>query len=148
MQEMLRDAGSISGSGRCPGGGHGNPLQYSCPENPMNRGVWRATAHRVTESQTRLKQHSMHVCIMAATITRMHCNFKKHNKPVYSNQKNEFSHPSFYLSWNIQQIELQGKYNEKMLSYPADMKTWEVGYKITFGYFCLFPVQTLSKFCL
>ena len=41
-----RDMGSIPGSGRCPGGGHGNPLQYSCLENPMDRGVWRAAVMR------------------------------------------------------------------------------------------------------
>ena len=49
----IRDVVSIPGSGRCPGGGHGNPLQYSCPENPMDRGAWRATDHGVTnESDT------------------------------------------------------------------------------------------------
>ena len=48
----LRDAGSIPGSSRSPGGGHGNPLQYSCLENPMDRGAWRATVHEVTKSQT------------------------------------------------------------------------------------------------
>ena len=47
----LRGAGSYPGSGRCPGGGHGNPLQYSCLENPMGRGAWWATIHRVTKSQ-------------------------------------------------------------------------------------------------
>ena len=51
----LRDAGSIPGSGRSPGGGHGHPLQYSCLENPMDRGAWRATVHKATKSQTRLK---------------------------------------------------------------------------------------------
>ena len=40
--EDVRDAGSIPGSGRTPGGGHGNPLQYSCLENPMDRGAWQA----------------------------------------------------------------------------------------------------------
>ena len=45
--EDATDAGSIPGSGRSPGGGHGNPLQYSCLENPMDRGVWWATVHRV-----------------------------------------------------------------------------------------------------
>ena len=50
-----RDAGSIPGSGRAPGEGNGNPLQYSCLENPMDRGAWRATVHRVTESWTQLK---------------------------------------------------------------------------------------------
>ena len=41
------DLGSIPGSGRSPGGGHGNPLQYFCLENPMNKGAWRATVHGV-----------------------------------------------------------------------------------------------------
>ena len=49
-----RDLGLISGLGRSPGGGHGNPLQYSCLESPMGRGAWRATVHGVAESQTRL----------------------------------------------------------------------------------------------
>ena len=43
-----RDAGSIPGLGRSPGGGHGNPLQYSCLGNPMDRGAWWATVHGVT----------------------------------------------------------------------------------------------------
>ena len=50
-----RDVGSIPGLGRFPGGGHGNPLQYSCLENPMNREAWKATVYGVTKSQTRLK---------------------------------------------------------------------------------------------
>ena len=48
----IRDEGWIPGSGRSPGGGHGNPLQYSCLENPMDREDWRATVHRVSKSQT------------------------------------------------------------------------------------------------
>ena len=51
----IKDAGSISGSGKSPGGGHGNPLQYSCLENPMDRGAWQATVHRVTKNWTLLK---------------------------------------------------------------------------------------------
>ena len=46
------DVGLIPGSGRCPGGGHGNLLQYSCLINPMDRGAWQATVHGVTKSQT------------------------------------------------------------------------------------------------
>ena len=49
------EAGSIPGSGRSPGGGHGNPLQDSCLENPLDRGAWRATVHGVAKSQTRRK---------------------------------------------------------------------------------------------
>ena len=48
------DLGSISGLGRSPGEGNGNPLQYSCLGNPMDRGVWRATVHGVTKSWRRL----------------------------------------------------------------------------------------------
>ena len=48
------DQGSIPESGSSPGGGHGNPLQYSCLENPMDRGAWRATAHGVTKTWTQL----------------------------------------------------------------------------------------------
>ena len=48
----IREAGSTSGTGRSPGGGHGNPLQYSCPENPMDRGAWWATVHGVAKSWT------------------------------------------------------------------------------------------------
>ena len=50
----VRDSGSIPGSGRSPGEGNGTPLQYSCLENPMDRGVRWATVHGVTKSQTRL----------------------------------------------------------------------------------------------
>ena len=46
---IIRDLGSIPGMGRVPGGGHGNPLQYSCLGIPMDRGAWQATVHEVTE---------------------------------------------------------------------------------------------------
>ena len=48
------DLGLIPGSGRCPGGGNGNPLQYSCLGNLLDRGTWWAAAHGVARSQTRL----------------------------------------------------------------------------------------------
>ena len=56
----VRDVGSIPASRRSPGGGHGNPLQYSCLENPTGREVWRATGHSVENSRTQLKLLSMH----------------------------------------------------------------------------------------
>ena len=56
----VRDAGSIPGLGGSPGGGHGNPLQYPCLENPVDRGACWATAHGVIQSQTRLKWLSIH----------------------------------------------------------------------------------------
>ena len=56
----LRDVGLIPGSGRSPGKGHGNPLKYSCLENPKDRGPWQATVHRVAQSWTRPKQLHTH----------------------------------------------------------------------------------------
>ena len=55
----VKDTGSIPVLGRSPGGGHGNPLQYSCLENPMNRGAWWAAVYKITKNQTQLKQLSM-----------------------------------------------------------------------------------------
>ena len=56
----LRDSSWIPGLGIFPGEGHGNPLQYSCLENPMDRGAEWATVHRITKSQTQLKGLSKH----------------------------------------------------------------------------------------
>ena len=54
------DTGSIPGLGRSSGEGNGNPLQYSCLGNPMDRGAWRATAHGVAKSRTRRSTHTQH----------------------------------------------------------------------------------------
>ena len=56
----IKGAGLILELGRFPGGGHGNPLQYSCLENPMDRRAWQATVHKVKKSRSWLKQLSMH----------------------------------------------------------------------------------------
>ena len=56
----VRDVGSIPGSGRSPGGGHGHALQYSSLENLMDRGAWWATIHRVAKSRTRSQRLSTH----------------------------------------------------------------------------------------
>ena len=58
--DVIRDVGSVRGLGRSPGGGNGNPLQYSCLENAMDRGDWQATIHSVTWSHTGLKRLSKH----------------------------------------------------------------------------------------
>ena len=54
----IRDTDSIPRLGRSPGGGHGNPLQYSCLENPIDRGAWRVTVHSFAKSRTSLKRLS------------------------------------------------------------------------------------------
>ena len=56
----IRDSGLIPGSGRSPGERHGNPLQYSCLENPLDIRAWWAAVHRVTQSWTGLKRLTMH----------------------------------------------------------------------------------------
>ena len=55
--EAAEDVGSVPELGRCPGGGNSNPLQYSCPGNPTDRGAWQATFHGVAKSQSRLNDY-------------------------------------------------------------------------------------------
>ena len=62
-----RDVSSVPGSGRFPGEGNGNPLQYSCLGNPMHRGAWRATVHRVPKSWTRLSDQNFHFPSLSRT---------------------------------------------------------------------------------
>ena len=73
----LRDVGSIPGLGRSPGAGHGNPLQYSCLENLMDRTAWWATVHRVPKSWTRLKR----LRVRAHTRTHTHTHTHTHTSP-------------------------------------------------------------------
>ena len=61
MDKEPEDLGLILGLGRSPGGGHGNPLQYPCLENPMDRGAWRITVHRVARCQTQLERLNRHI---------------------------------------------------------------------------------------
>ena len=59
-----RDAGSIPGLRRSPEGGNGDSFQYSCLENPMDRGAWQATVHGVSKSRTQLNTHTLGVNLM------------------------------------------------------------------------------------
>ena len=70
--EDIRDVGSIPGLGRSPGGGHGNPLQYSWLENPMDRGAWQATVHSIGKSWIQLKQLSMYRSLMGLFLQSDH----------------------------------------------------------------------------
>ena len=62
-----RDLGLVPASGRPPGGGHGSPLQYSCLENPTDRGAWRATVHGVAKNRTQVSKFSHSVVPDSAT---------------------------------------------------------------------------------
>ena len=74
----IRDAGSIPGWGRSHGGGHDNPLQYSCLENPMDGGAWWAIAHGVSKSRTRLRRLSTH------STDWFRCDFKTSCSTLYT----------------------------------------------------------------
>ena len=68
----IKDVGSIPGSGRSPGGGHGKPAQYSCLENPMDREAWWSTVHKVAESWAWLKWLNMHSRILRNLYYNLH----------------------------------------------------------------------------
>ena len=85
----IREVGSIQECGRSPGRGHGNPLRYSCLENPMDRGTWKAPVHRFTKSWAPLKQISMHAYIwpplLNLTLTPTpSCPFRCHRAPGWA----------------------------------------------------------------
>ena len=86
----VRDGGVIVGSGRSPGGGHGNPLQYAWLENPMDRGAWQATVHRVTKSWTWLRWLNTHECMSCLYILEI-------NPLLVALVGNIFSHSVGYL---------------------------------------------------
>ena len=85
------DSGWIPAPGRSPGGGHGNLFQYSCLENPLDRGAWWATVHRGTKSRTRLRQLSTHLAhthvLQGAGIASMNGTYRlvpRSSEPTYS----------------------------------------------------------------
>ena len=95
------DSSSLPGSGRSPGVGNGNALQYSCLENSMERGAWRATIRRVTESHTWLSTQRLcsfkivacaHVCVHVCVRTHPH---------LYEIDRLRFSSTFRLLLWNV-----------------------------------------------
>ena len=78
--------GSIPGSRRSPGGGHGNPLQYFCLENPMNRGAWRAIVHGASKNGTQVKQPStQHVAHATRSLNDGLCLYNMNNLKYFHN---------------------------------------------------------------
>ena len=63
VKNVSVNVGEVRDMGSIPGGGHGKALQYSCLENPLDRGAWKATVHRVAKNQTRLKRLHIHARI-------------------------------------------------------------------------------------
>ena len=90
----IEDMSSILGLGRSPGGGNGNPLQYSCLENPMDRGAWGGTVHGVAKSWTRLKRLSTHAASDTQAGGGRHLNLKTWVLPGYDAGGREGEAPS------------------------------------------------------
>ena len=80
----VRDTGLILGLGRSSRGGHGNSLQYSCLENPMYRGAWHSTVHRVAKNQTQLKQRGTHTQTYLHTHIISNCLFIEYISKIKS----------------------------------------------------------------
>ena len=88
------DIGLIPGSGRSPGGGHGNLLQYSCLENPTDRGTWRAAIHRIPKSWTWVKWQSMHTHVQTPALTPACYALQCFNLTLELKEKGSYSHDS------------------------------------------------------
>ena len=87
----IGDTGSIPGLGSSPGGGNGNPLQYSPLENPMDRGAWQATVHGVEKSQTRLKRLRPGACCFTVLPDKTRCPRKEPSYPISNPCLNMFT---------------------------------------------------------
>ena len=121
----IRDAGSIPGSGRSSEGGNGNPLHYSCLENPMDRGAWRATVHRVIRSQTWMKWLSTALLSMEIWCTHGIWDFSKSQ----SEYKVGVLHPwlnkqGYWQPWEASHLKLNllQMQKESILRNPDDWR--------------------------
>ena len=84
-----RDIGSIPGMGRSLGRGHGNPLQYSCLENHMDRGAWQATVHSVPQSWKWLKWLSMYIWVLISKNSDMSLQMTHVSQMLFKNFKSD-----------------------------------------------------------
>ena len=105
-----RDVCSIPGSGRMPGVGNGNPLQYSCLENSMDRGAWRAVAHGVAESDT-TESLTMYVGILLWSSERLHLAISTRSWKVYIFQ------PFIYIQKSCKEVKLLIQVMENIFSH-------------------------------
>ena len=92
------DSGSISGSGRSPRGGHGSPPQYSCLENPIERGAWQATAHGITQSRGQLKQLSIHSAKHTTEYFTRVCSFTHYSDSPLVRHTMPLAHPTWRIT--------------------------------------------------
>ena len=106
----IRDEGSIARSVRVPGGGHGNPLQYSCLKNPMDKGVWQVTVHRVAQRRTWLKWLSTHMLIFII--------FKEGN---FLSRNSSYETGAYYTEWSKPERKTQIQYTN---AYIWNIERW------------------------
>ena len=106
----VRDAGSIPGSGRSPGEGNDNPLQYSCQGNPMNRGAWWAIVHGVTKSWTRLSHFTSLQSTGGASDKDPVCQCRRHKRPSLSPWVGKIP---WRKKWQPTSVFLPGKSHEQ-----------------------------------
>ena len=99
--------------GRPSGGGHGNPLQYSCLENPRDRGAWQVSSHRVAKSQTQLKQLNTHT----------HTHTHTHTPPLWIWVKSGVESMSKMPSLPL--VGMQYRILTQQLSKPLGMEIWQ-----------------------
>ena len=138
----IRDMGSIPGLGRSPRGGHGNPLQYSCLGNLMDRGAWWGTVHRVAKSRTRLKWLNTHTHTIGASalpwsltwamllwteIVRLFCPW---GTPTASFCRNPYNPEGIPLGWSplkMSQVHLPSQASlwlQVKVSHPCSSQGW------------------------
>jgi len=111
-------------------GGHGNPLQYSCLENPMDRGAWQGTAHRVTKSHTRLKRLSTHPC---AGTEALHKNKMIYSKPNSMSEARRYSdewknaNTKECILWDSYEVQEHTKLSYRNRRYPSgSIMVWKL----------------------
>ena len=110
----VRDVGSIPQLGRSSGGVHGNPLQYSCLENPMHKGAWQAAAHRVAKSWTWLKWLRTHTCVLGF----LNCHF-------FGSATWKGDYLEIWCAWNTHCESTWGWLGE-LISAPRDHQTFHI----------------------
>ena len=112
---IVGDTGSIPGSGRSPGGGNGNPVQYSCLENPMDIGAWWATVHGVTELD--MSEQLMHACTCRWIWGRA--------VKIYARFRGAMNVWCFSSKWHMSNGAGLWHQNRSLLSIDKDQEGWE-----------------------